>query len=234
MRRLSASLAFSMAVISAPYPTAFAETAVKSTYTRLPPPRGYTGAEGDLVYRVGPFDKLKISVFGVQELSDKEFQVDATGRISFPFAGIIDVRGLSPAAVEEVLRERLKAMYFERPEVTVNVSEVVSNTVTVDGEVKTPGLYPAMGRITLVRAIAKAGGMAEFAKPSKVLILREVNGQRMAGVFDVERIRLGEYEDPLLYPDDVVVVGRSRSRQIFKDLLSASPLIAPVIYLLRN
>lgn len=234
MRRLSASLVLAMAVLAAPIPAAFAETAEKSQLTSLPPPEGYNGDEGDLVYRIGPFDKLKISVFGVPELTDKEIQADATGRISFPLAGILDVRGLSPAGVEELLRDRLSARYFEHPEVTVNVSEVVSNTVTVDGEVKTPGLYPVMGRITLLRAIAKAGGMAEFAKPRNVIVLREVHGQRLAGVFDVERIRMGVYADPLLYPDDVVVVGRSRSRVIFKDVLSTVPLIAPVIYLLRN
>ena len=185
-------------------------------------------------YLIGPFDKLIIDVFGIEELSKKEVQTDASGRISFPLAGIIEAAGKTPGQVEREIENRLRDKFVRNPQVTVNLKETVSQVVTVDGEVKEPGLYPVLGRMTLIRAIATAKGTTEFAKLSDVIIFRTVNGQKMAGIYNLKSIRQGYYQDPDIFANDVIVVGDSVQRRIFKDILQASPLITtPLLILFR-
>lgn len=189
----------------------------------------------DRPYLVGPFDKLVIDVFGIEELSTKEVQTDASGRISFPLAGVVEAAGRTPAEIEKLLEERLRAAYVRNPQVTVNLKETVSQVVTVDGEVKEPGLYPVVGRMTLMRAVATAKGTAEFAKLDDVVIFRTVQGQKMAGLYNLRAIRRGTYDDPEVFANDVVVVGDSRGRRLFKDGLQLLPaLLTPLIYVLTR
>ena len=97
------------------------------------PTRGDVLGEGR-PYLIGPFDKLVIDVFGIDELSKKEVQTDASGRISFPLAGVVEAAGRTPAELEGMLAQRLRAAYVRDPQVTVNLKETVSQVVTVDGE----------------------------------------------------------------------------------------------------
>lgn len=189
----------------------------------------------DRPYLIGPFDKLVIDVFGIKELSEKEVQTDASGRISFPLAGTVEAAGKTPAEVEEVLEERLRGAYVRDPQVTVNLKETVSQVVTVDGEVKEPGLYPVVGKLTLMRAVATAKGATEFAALSNVTVFRTVKGQKMAALYSLKAIRSGAYDDPEVFANDVIVVGDSQARRIFKDILQASPLITtPMLILFRT
>jgi polysaccharide biosynthesis/export protein len=186
-------------------------------------------------YLIGPFDKLIIDVFGIEELSKKEVQTDAGGRISFPLAGIIDAAGKTPNEVENDIEEKLRGRYVRDPQVTVNLKETVSQVITVDGEVKEPGLYPVVGRMTLMRAVATAKGLTEFSKQDDVVIFRTVNGQRLAGLYNLKAIRRGNYDDPEVFANDVVVVGDSKGRRLFKDGLQILPaLVTPLTILLSN
>lgn len=179
----------------------------------------------DRPYLVGPFDKLTISVFGIEELSEKEIQVDASGRISFPLAGVISVAGQAPNEIEGLLRDRLKENYVRDPQVTVNLKETISQMVTVEGQVRKPGLYPVVGRMTLLRAIARAEGTDEFSKLDEVVIFRTVNGQHLAALYNLKAIRLGGAEDPEVYANDVIAVGDDKARRLFKDILQVVPLL---------
>jgi polysaccharide export outer membrane protein len=182
-------------------------------------------------YLIGPFDKLSIDVFGIEELSRKEVQTDAGGRISFPLAGVVEAAGKTPAELETVLEERLRGRFVRDPQVTVNLKETVSQVVTVDGEVKEPGLYPVIGRMTLMRAVATAKGATEFARLQDVVIFRSVNGQKMAGLYNLKAIRRGYYDDPEVFANDVVVVGDSSARRLFRDVIQIVPAIAtPLVY----
>jgi polysaccharide biosynthesis/export protein len=186
----------------------------------------------DRPYLIGPFDKLVIDVFGIEDLSKKEVQTDASGRISFPLAGVVEAAGKTPAEIEDILRQRLRAAYVRDPQVTVNLKETVSQVVTVDGQVKEPGLYPVIGRMTLMRAVATAKGTAEFAKMDDVVIFRTVKGQKMAGLYNLKAIRRGTYADPEIFANDVVVVGDSKGRRLFKDGLQILPAItSPLVYI---
>lgn len=91
-----------------------------------------------------------------------------------------------------------------------------------------------VGRMTLMRAVATAKGTTEFSKKSEVVIFRTVNGTDYAAVYDMRGIQRGNYPDPDIYANDVVMVGDSSARRIFRDFLTASPLIAPLFYLLNN
>lgn len=201
--------------------------------SELPVPSGFDTSDPARPYLIGPFDRLKVDVFGVPELSNAEIQADASGRISVPLAGEIEAAGKSPGEVAAVIEDRL-LRYIRQPEVAVNLLETVSQVVTVDGEVRKPGLYPVMGQMTLMRAVARAEGLSEMARPTEVVIFRSVEGQKYAGLYDLRAIRRGVYEDPEVFANDVVVVGHSAKRQLFKDTLAIVPaLLSPLVYLLR-
>lgn len=203
--------------------------------TELPAPQRADLIAQDRPYLVGPFDKLTIDVFGIEDLSKKEVQTDASGRISFPLAGVIEAAGKTPGEIEAIIEERLRGQYVRDPQVTVNLKETVSQVITVDGQVKEPGLYPVVGRMTLMRAVATAKGLDEFAKMDDVVVFRTVNGQRMAALYNLRAIRTGAYSDPEVFANDVVVIGDSQARRIFKDVLQASPLlITPIVALIQG
>lgn len=183
---------------------------------------------------IGPLDTLAVDVFGVPDLS-REVQVDASGRITLPLVGVLDVNGKTAAELARLIDERLRGRYLRAPEVTVNIKGSVSQLVVVDGEVKTPGMYPITNQMTLMRAIASAQGTTEFAKLDDVVVLRTVNGQHLAGLYNLSAIRRGVYDDPYVYANDVVIVGDSPTRRLFKNVLSVAPLfVAPVVALIQR
>lgn len=196
------------------------------------PDRGDMIAE-DRLALVGPLDTISVAVFGVPELS-REMQVDAGGRIAMPLIGTVDAGGKTAAELAQDIERQLARRYVRDPNVTVNIVSSVSQVVTVDGQVVEPGLYPVTNQMTLLRAVASARGLTEFADGEDVVILRTVGGQRIAGLYNIGAIRRGLYEDPALYANDLVVVGDSPQRRLFRDFVSIAPLLAsPIIALLR-
>lgn len=182
---------------------------------------------------VGPLDTIQVDVFNVPDLS-REMQVDASGRISMPLAGTIDARGKTAAELADAVEASLRGRYVRNPEVTVNIRSSVSQVVTVNGQVVEPGLYPVTNQMTLLRAIASAKGLSEFARQDDVVILRTVGGRKMAGLYNVDAIQRGMYDDPAIYANDVVVVGDSPQRRLFRDLVSLSPILAaPLIAIVQ-
>lgn len=202
--------------------------------SKLPPPESSDLFEFNRPYLIGPFDKLSIDVFGIEELSRQEVQIDASGRLSFPLAGVIEASGKTPGELEGMIEERLRGRFVRDPQVTVNLKETVSQVITVDGEVKAPGLYPVYGKMTLMRAIATAKGVGEFAKLDDVVVFRTVRGKKMAALYNLKAIRRGLYDDPDLYANDVVIVGDSQARRLFKDFLTVAPLLTyPLVAVLQ-
>lgn len=199
----------------------------------LPVPQRSDLDTGDRLALIGPLDTITVNIFGVPELS-REMQVDASGRVAMPLVGTLDAGGKTAAELASDIKSALAGRYVRDPDVTVNIMSSVSQVVTVDGQVTEPGLYPVTNQMTLLRAIASARGLTEFAKQDDVVILRTVNGQKMAGLYNVGEIRRGAYPDPAIYANDVVVVGDSPQRRLFRDLVSVAPLLAaPVIAVLQ-
>lgn len=198
----------------------------------LPVPTVADLAADERPYRVGPFDVLNIDVYGSEELSKREIQVDASGRITFPLIGTLEVAGRTPGEVSELMADRFRGRFIRNPQVTVNLKEIFSQQVTISGEVKKAGVYPIVGKMTLLTAIASAEGWTELSKKGEVVVLRTVGDRDYAALYDVRAIEKGRYADPEIFASDVIVVGRSESRSIFRDFLAASPLLAPVVLIL--
>lgn len=202
--------------------------------TQMPVPNRDDLIASERVTLVGPLDTILVSVFGVPELS-REMQVDAGGLIAMPLIGTVDAGGRSAAELARDIELKLSGSYVRNPNVTVNVIRSVSQVVTVDGQVVEPGLYPVTNQMTLLRAVASARGLTEFAKQDDVVILRTVEGKRLAGLYSIGAIRRGLYDDPAIYANDIVVVGDSPQRRMFRDLVSVAPLLAsPIIAILQR
>ncbi len=190
-------------------------------YTLMPPPAAETAA---VDYRIGPLDTLDITVFDEPEISSKGTPVDAAGNLSLPLIGQVRAAGLSASALADVLHDRY-SRYYVNPRTTVSVASAVSQRVTVQGQVGEPGIYDMRGGTTLLDAIALAKGETENAALREILIIRQVEGQRTAALFDLNRIRRGEDPDPAIRARDVVVVGHSNVKQVWHDTLRAAPLL---------
>jgi len=199
----------------------------------LPAPDRNDLIVGDRPSLIGPLDTIQVDVFNVPELS-REMQVDASGRIAMPLIGTIDARGKTASELGSAIEDALRGRYIRNPDVTVNIRSSVSQVVTIDGQVVEPGLYPVTNQMTLLRAIASAKGLAEFAREGDVVILRTVNGRRMAGLYNIDAIRRGAYTDPAIYANDVVVVGDSPQRRMFRDLVSLAPVLAAPLIAILN
>lgn len=201
-----------------------------SSLSELPRPEPGDRLTQNAAYLVGAFDKIEIDVYGVPEMK-RTVVVDSSGTFNFPLAGEVQAAGLTPRQIAANLSGKLGS-YIKDPQVTVNVTEMVSQMITVDGQVTRPGQFPIIGRQTLMRAIAVAGGTSEFAKLNDVVIFRTVGNQRFVGLYNLEAIRRGNYGDPEVFANDIVIVGDSPERRRFKDILQALPaLVSPLVIL---
>lgn len=177
------------------------------------------------LYVIGPQEALEIEVVGAERLSGK-YLTDGEGRISFPLVGLLDLGGLAPNEAADMIARLLRGSYLRNPQVRVIPEEIPPPTVSVGGQVDRPGEYPVLGRQSLLRVVNQAGGLAEYAKLNDVLILRTVRGQRYIGAYNIQAIQRGNYEDPTVYPSDVVIVGDSPSRRRLDSILRFAPLLS--------
>ncbi|WP_363349389.1 polysaccharide biosynthesis/export family protein [Methylocystis echinoides] len=159
-------------------------------------------------YMIGPMDVVQITVFKAPDLS-RAVPVAEDGTINLPLIGATPAAGKTSADLEREIQKRLDAGYMRSPQVTVVVTEYNSRRVTVEGAVKTPGVYPLRGRDTLEQAIAKAGGLDRNMASDSVTVFRNVDGQRSMIPYDLAAIRSGQADDPEVAPGDVIVVGDS-------------------------
>ncbi|GAA0864110.1 polysaccharide biosynthesis/export family protein [Sphingopyxis soli] len=203
--------------------------------TTMPVPEGVQPGSMTRPYLVGPGDELLVDVLGIDELHERKISTDGEGRMSLPLAGTIDANGLTITQLRDKIVAQMKANYVRDPIVSVNLSEPRSRVVTVDGQVAKPGLYPVVGRMTLMQAVAKAEGTEEFAKLDDVVLFRTIGEDRYAALYNLAAIRRGAYADPEVYPNDTVVVGESVGRRMFQTLVQAGTLIAgPIIALIQR
>ena len=185
-------------------------------------------------YRIGPLDELSITVFQEEDLSLKEVLVDAGGNILFPLIGLVEANGKTSREVAAVITEKLASRYLVDPQVLVNVTKSASQVVTVEGQVVEPGRFEIAGQTTLLTAIASAKGPTPTARLNEVLVFRNIDGQRYVARFDLPAIRSGRAEDPLIRGNDIVVVGASLSKAIFRDVLTALPGLGTIFIALNQ
>ena len=173
-------------------------------------------------YRIGPSDTIEVTVFKVPELS-KLATVSDTGNISYPLVGDVRVGGLTAAEAETVLATQLGKKYLQDPQVTVLVKEFNSRRFTVEGTVKKPGVFAMREKTTLMQAIAMGGGLDELSD-EQATVARDENGKRKAQTYDLAQIRTGAVDDPEVKAGDVVVVGRSMTKEAFNNLAKVAPI----------
>jgi polysaccharide export outer membrane protein len=113
---------------------------------------------GDGVYRIGAEDRIKVNIFGVEDLSG-EYRVNGAGRVLLPLVGEVPVAGLTLAEVEQAIGDAYAEQYLRDPQVSVEVIEYRSQQFTVIGAVAQPRVYNVSRQITLIEAIAMAGGI---------------------------------------------------------------------------
>lgn len=178
--------------------------------------------KGEISYAIGPQEKLAIDVVGAPSLSGT-FLTDIDGNLAFPLVGLVDLAGKTPSEASKLIADRLRGRYVLDPQVRVIPEEFPIPSISVGGQVKRPGSYPAVGRQTLMRAVNQAEGMTDFARVDDVLIFRTVDGKRYVGAYNIAAIQRGNYADPVLYPNDIVVVGDSPERRRLETFLKLLP-----------
>ena len=142
-------------------------------------------------YTIGPSDVLAIDVWKDTELT-RTVTVRPDGKISLPLVGELEVSGLTALIVQRLIVQRL-AEYISNPQVTVIVQEVKSQTYVVVGKVAKPGAYQLGKPTNVLEAIAIAGGFLDFAKVSKVHIIRRQEGSPSETLhFDYKKVIKGK------------------------------------------
>ncbi|KHL25165.1 hypothetical protein PK98_13735 [Croceibacterium mercuriale] len=177
------------------------------------------------LYRVRPGDRVSVTIFQEPDLSQPEMVVDDAGLVSLPLIGSVQMGGRSTDEISREIERAYGARYLRNPQASVSLREVQPQTITVDGEVSQPGVYAIRPGYTLVSAIALARGTTATAKFDEVVVFRTINGQRAAARFDITAVRAGRMEDPQVLPGDQVVVGFSRVRGLYRDILQVTPLV---------
>lgn len=173
---------------------------------------------------LGPGDRIDVTVFREPDFSSSNLLIDTAGNVYLPMIGQLTAAGMTQAEMAAIVSERLGASYIRDPNVTVSVREAALQAVSVEGEVKQPGVYQIQPGYTLLTAISLARSPTSTAKLDEILVFREIDGQRMGARFDLAEIRAGRVPDPQVLPGDVIVVGYSQVRAVYQDILKAAPL----------
>lgn len=173
------------------------------------PPPGVvvpTGITPPADYVIGPEDVLAILFWREKDLS-AEVAVRPDGRITLPLINDIVAAGLTP----DELRERVQqaaSRYVESPNATVVVKQILSRKVFVTGKVAKPGTYPLMGPTTVLQMIATAGGLMDFAKSDRIVVMRTTRGQTETFKFNYKDVARSKnlQQNIELKPGDTILV----------------------------
>ena len=185
-------------------------------------------------YRISSNDLMDVEVFGVPDLK-RTVRVNSSGQISLALVGGVVVAGLSAQAAEELIAKKYTEKYLQNPQVSLFIREFTSQRITLEGAVVKPGIYPITGQVTLLRALALAGGGAAYSDLSQIIVFRtEADGGKLTEIYNLEKIRKGESIDPLIVGDDIIVVKRDPIRaalrdSLFRDVIDAINPFSPLI-----
>jgi polysaccharide export outer membrane protein len=172
-------------------------------------------------YLIGPGDLLEIEVFKVEDLLTKA-RVNSAGMVAMPLVGPVRVGGMTPEEAGQRIAAELQRDHLQNQQVSVLVLEYANLNVTVGGAVKKPGVFPMMGKTTLLQAISLAEGVTDVANPEEVIVFRSLPDQSMeAYVVDLKQVQRGELQDPLLAVNDKVMVPESGSKVFVRNFTGA-------------
>ena len=154
-------------------------------------------------YLIGVGDVLRINVWKEPDLT-LEATVRLDGMITMPLLGDVPAAGRVPSQLASSLVAELDA-FVEKPRVTVSVAQATSARIFVVGQMMRPGEFPLTGRMTVLKALALAGGFKEFARPDSIVIVRE---DQTVLPFNYKRVTDGKdmSQNVLLAAGDTIVV----------------------------
>jgi len=155
-------------------------------------------------YKLVAGDKLRIEVYKDAQLS-QSLQVRPDGKITLPLVGDIPAAGRTSSELRDVITTSLKE-YNTNPVVTVIVVETVPPTIYVMGEVNNPGPQPLNGEVTVMQALATAGGFKDFAKTRDIRIQRKGTAGLTTLHFDYKDAVNGKGKIIVLQPGDTIIV----------------------------
>jgi polysaccharide export outer membrane protein len=158
-------------------------------------------------YVIGNEDVLNVSVWKEPEIS-RIVPVRPDGKITLPLVGEIQASGITPLQLQAHITDGLRA-YVSNPDVTVIVQEVKSLKFNIVGEITKPGSYVLTEPMTVLDAIAAGGGLRDFAKGSRIYVLRaNADGSRSKLPFDYKNVIKGKRvnDNIELHPGDTIVV----------------------------
>jgi polysaccharide export outer membrane protein len=170
------------------------------------PPAPPTGVPLAQDYVIGPQDVLGVVFWREPEMSG-DVTVRPDGRISLPVIGELQAAGLHPDALQKQI-VTAAGKYLADPNVAVVVRTINSRRVFITGKVTTPGSHPLAGPLTVMQALALAGGLTEYADSKNITVLRTRNGQSQILKFNYKDVAKGKNTEQniQLLPGDTVVV----------------------------
>jgi polysaccharide biosynthesis/export protein len=177
-------------------------------FPQQPPPPAPSPATPGQQFVIGLEDVLSIIVWKEPELSVKEVVVRPDGQISLPLVNDIRASGLTPRQLQDAIAEKLKE-FVASPNVTVTVIKIMSQTVSLVGEVAKPGIYTLGSPMTVLDLLARSGGFRESAKLKKIKIVRKgAEGATEQFSFNYRDVSSGKNLDQniALKNGDVVIV----------------------------
>ena len=156
-------------------------------------------------YRLVAGDKLRIEVYKDEKLS-QSLQIRPDGKITLPLVGDIAAAGRTSIELRDAIASSLKE-YNTNPIVTVMVVETVPPLIYVMGEVNTAGPQPLKGEMTVLQALAAAGGFKDFANTKNIRVLRRgANGAQTTLSFNYKDAIRGAAKPIVLQPGDTIIV----------------------------
>jgi polysaccharide export outer membrane protein len=155
--------------------------------------------------RLGVGDTFEIRVFQQAEMSG-DYTVSQSGTIAFPFIGSVTVQDRTCGEVEHEVAERLAENILVDPTVSCRVLELRSLRIVVNGEVREPGRFGYSDDLTVVEAIALAGGINENASGDRVIVTRIIDGVTHEIETPLREILRGQAPNFRLWPNDIVTV----------------------------
>jgi polysaccharide export outer membrane protein len=158
-------------------------------------------------YKIAPSDVLEVSVYGDETVTRGQLIVRPDGKISYPLVGDVTVAGLSTSEAKDAIEERMKE-YIPGAMVTVIVQQLGSLQYYVIGKVAKPGMYNISNEITVLQALALAGGPTTFADESGIAIVRKSGPEDIRLPFNYSRVKKGKdlEQNILLQRGDVIIV----------------------------
>ncbi len=160
----------------------------------------------DNTFVIGNDDVLAVNVWKEPDIS-RSIPVRSDGKISLPLVGEVQAAGLTPLSLEKEIASRLKN-YISEPEVTVMVQQVNSQKFNILGQVVKPGSYMVVNSLTVLDAIALAGGFRDFAKQKSIYVLRQSATGESRIPFNYKEVSHGKNmaQNIKLQPGDTIIV----------------------------